>query len=83
MPSEALSVLDGRFIEGNETPIVAKMMWNAKDIPIWERAAMKLPIPLLSLFRPPESFPSLVFCESNNRQLLNDPLFRMRHISGS
>jgi hypothetical protein len=32
------------IIKGNETPIVAKMMWNAKDIPIWDRVAMKLSI---------------------------------------
>jgi hypothetical protein len=32
------------IIKGNGTPIVAKMMWNANDMPIWERAAMKLSI---------------------------------------
>jgi hypothetical protein len=35
------------IIKGNETPIVAKMMWKAKDMPIWERAASKLSISLL------------------------------------
>jgi hypothetical protein len=29
-------------IKGNETPMAGKMMWNAKDMPIWDRAAMKL-----------------------------------------
>src|SRR5258708_40324166 len=32
------------IIKGNETPIVAQMMWNAKHIPIWDRAAIKLSI---------------------------------------
>src|ERR1700689_4421915 len=35
------------IIKGNETPMAAKMMWNAKDMPIWDRAAMKLSMSLL------------------------------------
>jgi hypothetical protein len=36
------------IIKGNETPIVAKMMWNASDIAICDLAAMKLSILLFS-----------------------------------
>jgi hypothetical protein len=35
------------IIKGNETPMAAKMMWNARDMPIWDRAAMKLSMSLL------------------------------------
>src|ERR1700752_5548809 len=32
------------IIRGSATPMTAKMMWKAKDIPIWERAAARLSI---------------------------------------
>jgi hypothetical protein len=32
------------IISGNATPMTAKMIWKAKDIPIWERAAARLSI---------------------------------------